>query len=52
MGYPWVKRHPQSNLVSFLILEMGFDEMFEQSWSHYREEYTQGKIEMTLNARR
>ena len=32
MGPPWTMRHPQSNPVSFFILDIGFEAMFEQSW--------------------
>jgi hypothetical protein len=40
MGTPWVMRHPQSGLATFLILEQGFDEMFESSWTTCREEFS------------
>ena len=45
MGYPWVMRHPQSNLVTFLILEIKFAENFEQSWAHFQQEFEAGTLE-------
>jgi hypothetical protein len=44
MGGKWMTRHPQSNLVMFLILDFGYTENFEQSWAHFSEEFSNGKI--------
>lgn len=44
MGGKWMTRHPQSNLVMFLILDFGYTESFEQSWAHFSEEFSNGKI--------
>jgi hypothetical protein len=39
MGFPWVKKHPQSELLEFLVLETEFEEDFSKSWSHFVEEF-------------
>jgi hypothetical protein len=40
MGSPWIRRHPQTNLLEYLVLELEFEECFSQSWQHYKETVT------------
>jgi len=37
MGAPWITRHPQSDLVEYLVLEIEFEEEFSNMWSHFKE---------------
>jgi hypothetical protein len=39
MGAPWVVRHPQSNLLEYLVLEMEFEEEFSNMWSHFKKSW-------------
>ena len=45
MGSPWVRRHPQTLLVEYLVLEMQFEEVFENMWSDFEEQWHHTKVE-------
>ena len=38
LGHPWIKRHSQSELLEFLLLESQFEETFSTSWNMFKEE--------------
>ena len=38
LGLPWCKKHPQSELLEFLVLETEFEETFSNSWAIFKEE--------------
>ena len=41
MGPPWFHRHPQTNLLEFVIIEFGWAETFTECWSEYQKEVTE-----------
>ena len=45
MGPPWIFVHPQSELVTYLLLEYSFQEDFEKSWQKFQDERSDGKLE-------
>jgi hypothetical protein len=45
MGYPWVQKHPQTELVMYLLLQFQFQEDFEQSWTSFKAESDSGVAE-------
>jgi hypothetical protein len=40
MGAPWIQKHPQSDIVEFLILENSYQEDFVNSWAEFKETVT------------
>ena len=38
MGPPWVHRHPQTDLVEYAVISVGWRERFTTAWSKFREE--------------
>ena len=42
MGGNWVRFNPMSRRCEFLDLEIGFEELFEESWSLYEERFDNG----------
>jgi hypothetical protein len=39
LGAPWVHRHPQTELVEYLVLQTEFEEEFDQNWKHFVEHW-------------
>ena len=37
MGAPWVHRHPQTNLLEYLVLEIEWEEEFSQAWGTFND---------------
>ena len=44
MGPPWMKKHPQTERLMFLRLHFQFVEEFDESWSHFKEEFSNGFV--------
>ena len=48
MGDPWTRIHPQTKRLLFLKLNFSYQEEFEQCWSHFRTEISDGKNDKKL----
>jgi hypothetical protein len=44
MGWPWIMVHPQSELLTFLVLDYGYEEQFSKAWTHFRKESHAGAL--------
>jgi hypothetical protein len=38
LGAPWIRKHPQSEMLEFLVLETEFEETFTNSWAMFKDE--------------
>jgi hypothetical protein len=45
MGPPWIRLHPQTEIMLYLLLDFQFTEDFDQSWGHYKVENQVGQIQ-------
>ena len=48
MGRPWHQKHPQTDLVEFLLMDYKWTETFEQSWATFQESYSRGTLESPM----
>ena len=42
MGPPWAVKHPQTELVEYAVVEIEWQEEYQQSWQHITEQYATG----------
>jgi hypothetical protein len=44
MGTPWIRVHPQTERVLYLVLGYEFEEQFDQCWTHYKCEHEHAEL--------
>ena len=44
MGEPWIRRHPQTDMMEYLVLKMEWEETYEKCWSEFREEFMASSV--------